>query len=192
MWEKLGGLLGRKAEQAAAKTVREEALDEIPKEEPSMLEKAGDYLDRPASVVRQGIHSAMSEDGNALEDMIAQARRSSSEAPTGADIADRASEKFDIQNPYALGAIATAADLADPTMLIPGGQGAKVMNAAGKFPKLKRLFTVGDKKILADHAADAMKQMEKLRQSGAVNKGSQLVDTMQDIDVTDALKRLNK
>lgn len=100
-------------------------------------EWALDKLDTPSRATRAAI-GAYQNDEDVLDAIKGQFSENAPEAPSGIDIAEKFGEDFDIQNPYALGAIATAADVIDPTMLIPGGQ-------ASKFGKLSKIIGKSEK-----------------------------------------------
>jgi hypothetical protein len=91
-----------------------------------------DALDRPGRATRAAI-SAIQEDKPVFEAIKRQFGANPPEAPSGADIAERFGEDYDIQNPAVLGSIATAADFVDPTMLIPGGQVGRLGAQVGKL-----------------------------------------------------------
>lgn len=82
-------------------------------------------LDKPGRATRAAI-DALQTDKDILPAIKAQFGEAPPEVPSGADIAERAGEKYDIQSPAALAAIATAADVIDPTMFVPGGQVSKI------------------------------------------------------------------
>lgn len=122
-----------------------------------------DKLDRPGRATRAAI-GAYQEGSPILEAARAQLGANPPEAPSGADIAERVGQDYDIQSPAALAAIATLADVADPTMFVPGGQAtklgtlAKVAGKGGKAAQgakkaesfaegLKRIKDSGKKKL---------------------------------------------
>ena len=135
-------------------------------DEMSMGERAMDLLERPGRATRAGI-SAMQNDGDALSAIKTQLMGGDErpEAPTGADIAEKFGEDYDVQNPYALAGLATLADVADPSMLIPGGGQAgalgKAALAAGAFSKAgkagKALSHVGKAPVQARSTAELLK-----------------------------------
>lgn len=110
-------------------------------------EWAMDKLDRPGRATRAGI-SALQNDGDAWEAVKEQFGSNPPEAPSGSDIADKFSEDYDVTNPYALTALATAAEVVDPTMFIPGGQ-------VGKLGKVAKIAKGGET------AADILKGANK-------------------------------
>lgn len=119
-----------------------------------------DKLDRPGRATRAGI-GALQEGqgfGDAYSAAKAQFGAEPPEAPTGADIADRVAEDYNIENPALLAGIATAADVVDPTMVIPGGQISKasklnvLRKMAGKSPKMGKGVVM--RPSAADKAAD--------------------------------------
>lgn len=127
-----------------------------------------DKLDRPGRATRAGIGAAQNDE-DVWDAVKAQFGENPPEAPSGTDIADKFSEDYDITNPYALTGIATAAEVVDPTMFIPGGQVSKV----GKLGKLKTLMGVAEK---GDTAADILRMGSKAEHGAeAVNKGASAI-----------------
>jgi len=113
-------------------------------------------LDTPGRVTRAGI-DAYQHDKPVLSAMGDQIGSDAPPVASGADIAEKFGQDHDITNPYALGGIATAADLIDPTMLVPGGQIAKL----GKLGKLGAIRKMAGKGRKAEHYADASKRVSK-------------------------------
>jgi len=135
-------------------------------DEMSMGDRAMDLLERPGRATRAGI-SAMQNDSDPLAAAKMQLMGGSErpEAPTGADIAEKFGEDYDVQNPYALAGLATLADVADPSMLIPGGGQAgalgKAALAAGAFSKAgkagKAVSRIGKTPVQARNTAELLK-----------------------------------
>ena len=111
------------------------------------LDTGLDILDRPGRATRAAIGAAQDDKGfsDIMSAAGAQLKEGAPEAPSGADIAERVGEKYDIQNPLALAALATAADVVDPTIFVPGGQVTK-LGKAGKLGKMG--MKAGDAKKL--------------------------------------------
>lgn len=117
---------------------------EVPQEQ-TTLQKALDYLGRPAAVARAGTQSYLNDE-DYLKAMSEQLHKPSEQAPSGADIAETVGKKADIQNPYALGTLATLADVGlDPLAFIPGekiaGLAPKAMRALRGVEKATPLIT---------------------------------------------------
>ncbi len=111
-----------KALQKLAGMADEAPIQNIAKQkaERSFGSKAMDYISRPGAATRAAIMAGLT--GKSASDAFGeQIQQPSEQAPSGADIVDLASEQYDIENPYLQTGLATAADLIDPTMLLPGG-----------------------------------------------------------------------
>lgn len=144
----------------------------------NMLDRILDYADRPAAAARSAV-GAFQEGQDMSDAFMEQLGKPSSEAPTGADIAEKFGESQNIKNPYALGAIATVADVAlDPLNLVPGGSARHGMKAAkgikgmGKGERV--LSKVGDIEFPARNQAEAMKVADALKKQKRVPEGSVL------------------
>lgn len=107
-----------------------------------------DILDRPARALRAGIGAAQ-EGGDILGAAKSQFQKNAPEAPSGSDLADKFSEQTQIENPLLLTALATAAEMADPSSYIPG---------VGPFSKIAKIVKKGKK---APEAIKGMKKMER-------------------------------
>lgn len=117
-------------------------------------DKLFDAIDRPGRATRAGI-SALQQDKPVFEAIKRQFGANPPEAPSGADIAERFGQDYDIQNPAVLGSVATAADFFDPTMLIPGAQ-------VGKLGAIARMAK-GAKK--GENIAEAVKRGQDIRKT---------------------------
>lgn len=120
---------------------------QIEAQEDSMGEKVMKALEMPGRATRAAI-GAYQQDEPILDAAKAQFSFDAPDAPSGADLAEHVQDKYDIESPAALAAMATAADVIDPTMLIPGGQITK----AGKLGALMKMAGKGDT------AADILKK----------------------------------
>jgi hypothetical protein len=137
-------------------------------EEQGIADKLLDLLDRPGRATRAGI-SALQNDRDAIEAVRAQFGKNAPEAPTGADIAQKFSDDTGVENPIALGALATLADVVDPSMIVPGGQVTKLgkgMRMLGKGAKAKKadsvLTNIGKARVETRNPAEAIKVREIL------------------------------
>lgn len=106
------------------------AQDEEGEEEASMLGKTLDVLDTPGRATRAAI-GAYQQDKPVLGAIKEQFSANRPEAPSGEELATRFSDKYDVNNPAVLTALATLAEVADPSMLVPGGQVGKLGKIAG-------------------------------------------------------------
>lgn len=151
-------------------------------EEQSLMDQGLDYLGRPGAAFRSGAYAAQT--GQPIMEAIKKGFTNPSEqAPTGSDIADKFSEQTGVQNPYALAALATMGEMADPSALIPMvGPMAKIKNAEklleeapaaakaikGMAQGERALSRVGDVSFPARSTAESMKIAEALKKSGRV------------------------
>lgn len=138
-------------------------------------------IDTPGRATRAGIYAAQT-DQDILDAITAQFSGDRPDAPTGAQIADKVSEDYDIENPVVLAGIATASEVLDPTTFIPGGQVGKfgkVMKAVSKNPEaakvikafkkpLSKMYKVDDAVFPAKNAAEAMNVRKGLEQTNKV------------------------
>lgn len=133
-------ILSKLAEKGVSKV--KDSYADIDPETQENLENAGeaageglgwilDKLDRPGRATRAAI-GAYQDDMDVADAVMDQLGSDPSDAPSGAEIAEKLGEKYDIQDPAILAALATAADVIDPTMMIPGGSVAKVAKVADK------------------------------------------------------------
>ena len=113
--------------------------------------KLMDALDRPGRATRAAI-GAFQQDQPIMPAIKEQFGANPPDAPTGYQLAEHVQDKYDIQNPVALAAMATAADVADPTMFIPGGQVTKL----GKMGVLSKMAGKGQS------AAEVLRDMQKM------------------------------
>jgi len=122
---------------ADPKDAKKKALQQLSQNQ-GVGDKILDYLDRMGAASRSGIYAA--QDFNPSDPLAAgrafahQLTRPSSEAPTGYDIAERTG----LENPYIKTAIATSADVFDPTplgKLAEVGKGVKALAAVAPFIK---------------------------------------------------------
>lgn len=104
-----------------------------------LAEKAGvgfegfaDTVGRPGAATRAAIR-AYQEGRDVSQAIREQFGENPPEAPSGAEIAEAFGERYDVENPAVLGTIATAADMADPLMFVPGGQVGRLGAHAGKL-----------------------------------------------------------
>lgn len=186
----------------ALERLAQKNLEHPTEEEPGMVATALDYLGRPGAATRSAIDAAVSEDGKPWEAFKQGLQRPTEDSPTGADIADKVGERFDIQNPMALAGLATLADLTDPVSFVPGGQiskSGKVMKAVDsmadkakptldwlkKMTKDKAIYKqyqVGDKVFQAKNPAQALQIQRALRKTNQVSDGAALqsLDANQD------------
>ena len=155
---------------------------------PSTFEKIRQALERPGAAARGGIGALQEDvtDPTAAYEAAKQAFQSPETAPTGYDIAERFGESANIENPYILGALATIAETADPTSLVPMvGPMAKLPKALKATNVLesgikgmgrgeRALSKVGDIQFPARSTAEAMKIEEALKQAGRVPEKSML------------------
>lgn len=165
-------ILGKVASKKAAQ--EEEQLEEM-----GVGERILDILDRPGRATRAGIYAAQT-DKPILDAIRAQLGSNPPEAPSGADIADRVSEDYNIQNPYALAGVATLADVADPTMFIPGGQvtkGGKVLQMAKGAGKSKKLAEAAKKLGISE---DALRAFRQERMADNARKGASAANVLDD------------
>lgn len=129
-----------KARKAAAKSVSDKFME---------------GLDLPGRAMRSGIGAYLQDEP------VWEAIKNPQDAPTGCEIAEMAGEKYDIQNPYALTGIATAADVIDPVGLLPGGLITKIPKAA----KVARgVSALGKGEVQAENTAKLLKLREILSQ----------------------------
>jgi len=146
-------------------------------EQMGWFEKTLEHLDTPGRMTRAGI-GALQGDGDVLDAIRGQVGVGGPEAPSGFDIASKFGDQYGIENPYALTAIATAADVLDPTMLIPGGQTTKIAPMAAKIAKkiskvaetaetlAKGMYKAGNITFPAKNEAEAIKIMNALKAKG--------------------------
>lgn len=145
----------------------------------SMMDQILEYMAKPGAASRAAI-AALQADQSPVEAFTSQWDKPSAEAPTGADIAETFGEQYGVENPYALGALATITDLgADPTNLVPGGAFKKLPAALGMAKGIKGmgkgqrgLSKVGDVEFPAASAAEALKIQQALKQTGKVPEGA--------------------
>ncbi len=122
------------------------------------LDAGLEALDKPGRAMRAGI-GAYQDDEDVMGAIKSQFNDDAPEAPSGADLAEKFGDKYDVQSPAALAALATAADFVDPTMVIPGGQ-------VTKLGKLKVL----DKAAKGGKTADILKDGQKMRRGDLIKK----------------------
>lgn len=103
--------------------------------EQSFGDKAMRVLGMPGAATRAGIMAAQ-EGRDLLPAIREQLSMNAPEAPTGADIAQKVSDDTGITNPYGLAALATLADVTDPTILMPGGAPLKAAGMMGMAAKM--------------------------------------------------------
>lgn len=148
----------------------------------SFFDKLMGYLEVPGRATRAGI-GALQDDRGVLDAIRGQIGTPTEKAPSGFDIASKVGEDYGIENPYALTAIATAADVLDPTIAIPGGMPGKLA-AAGMIgtrvgPKAaaaaKGMYKVGDISFPARSSAEAMQIAKALKQQSKVSGTTTLV-----------------
>ena len=147
---------------------KQEVKNLLPEQEPSTFDKVIDYLDRPGAATRSAIQ-AYQMDEDPIEAFKTGFTSPSEKAPTGADIAETFSEQQNIQNPYALAALATIADVADPTSFVPGGvfrKAPKAMKAIGRGSKategIRDVSRLGKAGVEARNPAELMRVREIL------------------------------
>lgn len=123
-----------------------------------------DKLDTPGRAMRSGI-DAYQKDQPVWDAVKAQFGDNHPPAPSGADLAETFGEQHDVQNPYALTALATLGDIVDPTMLTPAGTVSKLPKAAKAIRGLEKVrdaSTLGKAPIQAKSTAELMKVREIL------------------------------
>lgn len=123
------------------------------------LQEGVDVLDTPGRATRSAL-GALQGDESALDAFAAQFAEDRPDAPSGADIAERFGEDFDVQSPAALAAIATAADVIDPTMMLPGGMMGK---AATKLGVINKAAKTGDTAADLFRAGNKMNKRDMLK-----------------------------
>lgn len=135
------------------------------------FEKILNTLDMPGRATRAATNALL--EGN---DPLAEAKSqlgTEAQAASGFDIASKVGNKYGIENPYALTAIATAADVLDPSMFIPGGViKGPLSKMAGKASSM---FKIGDISFPAKSTAEAKKIADQLKKQGKVNPTTTLV-----------------
>lgn len=186
-----------KALQKLAGVTDQSPVDKLAKikAERSFGSKLMDYLNRPGAASRAAIMEGL-KGGSALGAFGRQFVSPSDEAPSGQDIAEFVSEKYDIENPYALAGIETAAEFTDPTMLMPGGvlkKAPAAMKAVKDAPKAiktnRALSKVGDVSFPAKNAAEAIAVERALKQVGRVPESSILQVGDKSVDVYNPLAK---
>lgn len=106
---------------------------EVEPEEGSMFDTTLDYLGRPNAAIKSGIHAY--QQGEPVLDAMSRGFTSpSDQAPTGDQIASKFGESTGIENPMALAALSTLAEMADVPTVGPLSKGAKAMKAVSKVP----------------------------------------------------------
>lgn len=133
-----------------------------------------DKLDRPGRATRAGI-SAYQNDEDVMDAIGAQLGENPPEAPSGADIADKFGEDYDVENPYALAGIATAADFLDPTMAIPGGQLSKGAKAAKMVGKSETVASLAKKLGMSEEALMAFRRGALARKAGTGETAAEIL-----------------
>ena len=155
------------------------------------FDKLLQYADTPGRMTRAGI-GALQDGTDPLFAIKGQVGLPNQEAPSGFDIASKLGEQYDIENPYALAAIATGADVLDPTMLIPGSAMGKIASPAAKMvakgsssakkliggvaPDLtKGMYKAGDFLFPAKNSAEALQIEKALKAQGKLPGTSTVV-----------------
>lgn len=108
-------------------------------QEDSAAEKLMKILDMPGRATRAAI-GAYQKGMPLVEAAKQQFDFQAPEAPSGAELAEHVRDKYEVESPAALAAMATAAEVVDPTMLIPGGQVSKLgkLGAISKIGKKQK------------------------------------------------------
>jgi hypothetical protein len=164
-------------------------------DEMSMGDRAMDLLDRPGRATRAGISAAQNDKDifPAIKEQL-MGGQERPDAPTGADIASKLSDDTGLENPYALAGIATAADVLDPSMAIPGGAPLKAAGMLGTMARMapktqkalnvgKKMYKAGDIEFPSINPEQAKKVMEALQSQGRVKKGTALQDLGKSMEV---------
>lgn len=131
------------------------------------LNDMSQIADQPSAMMRGAVHNALTD-----KPIFQGLMKPANELPSGEAVAEAAGNKFNIQNPYALSAIETGAEMMDvPSPFQAAKRFNNVLGAINKIKKVRSPVKVGN--LLMESRGSTAADMDivnKLREKGLVPK----------------------